>query len=107
MESDTPSTPGPRPCRRFRPGLIAARFGFGNFAPGQAFSFGAAGSSGPQPTPRNGSVRYTVTTVAPSAPAGSCPNPKWTASVTDVAFTGMATITLSEDGVVSDSVTVP
>ena len=79
----------------------------GNVAPGQAFSFDAAGSSGPQPTPRNGSVRYAVTTVAPSAPAGSCPNPKWTASVTDVAFGPTATITLSEDGVVSDSVTVP
>ena len=79
----------------------------GNVAPGQAFSFDAAGSSGPQPTPRNGSVRYTVTTAAPSAPAGSCPNPKWTASVTDVAFTGLATITLTEDGALSDSVTVP
>jgi hypothetical protein len=79
----------------------------GNVAPGQAFDFAAAGSSGPQPTPRNGQFRYTVTTVAPTAPAGSCPNPKWTASVTDVAFGATATITLSEDGVISDSVTVP
>jgi hypothetical protein len=78
----------------------------GNVAPGQTFDFTAAGSSGPQPTPRNGSVRYTLTTVAPSAPAGSCPNPQWTPSVVDVEFT-TATITLSEDGVVSDSVTVP
>jgi hypothetical protein len=79
----------------------------GNVAPGQAFSFAAAGSSGPFATPRNGQARYTVTTTAPSAPAGSCPNPKWTASVTDVAFTGTATITLFEDSTVSDSVTVP
>jgi hypothetical protein len=79
----------------------------GNVAPGQAFDFAAAGSSGPQPTPRNGQFRYTVTTVAPTAPAGSCPNPMWTATVTDVVFGATATITLSEDGVVSDMVTVP
>jgi hypothetical protein len=79
----------------------------GNVAPGQAFSFAAAGSSGPFATPRNGQARYTVTTNAPSAPAGSCPNPKWTASVTDVAFTGTATITLFEDSTVSDTATVP
>lgn len=79
----------------------------GNVAPGQAFSFSAAGSSGPFATPRNGQARYTVTTNAPSAPAGSCPNPKWTATVTDVAFTGTATITLFEDSTVSDTETVP
>jgi hypothetical protein len=78
----------------------------GNVAPGQSFTTTTAGSSGPQPTPRNGSARYTVTTVAPSAPPGSCPNSKWTATVTDVAFTS-ATITLSENGGVSDQVTVP
>ena len=79
----------------------------GNVAPGQAFSFTAAGSSGPFATPRNGQAKYTVTTTAPSAPAGSCPNPKWTATVTDVAFTTTATITLFEDSTVSDSETVP
>jgi hypothetical protein len=79
----------------------------GNVAPGQAFSFAAAGSSGPFPTPRNGQSPYTVTTNAPSAPAGSCPNPKWTASVTDVAFAATATITLFEDSTVSDTATVP
>jgi hypothetical protein len=78
----------------------------GNVAPGQSFSFTAAGSSGPFPTPRNGQSAYTVTTNAPVAPAGSCPNPKWTATVTDVTFT-TATLSLFEDSTLSDSVTVP
>jgi hypothetical protein len=78
----------------------------GNVAPGQSFSFTAAGSSGPFATPRNGQSAYTVTTNAPSAPAGSCPNPKWTATVTDVVFT-TATLTLFEDSTVSDTETVP
>jgi len=77
-----------------------------NPAPGQDFSFTAVGSSGPFPTPRNGQARVTVTSVAPSAPAGSCPNPQWTATVTDVEF-GDATLTLREDGTVSDTITVP
>jgi len=79
-----------------------------NPAPGQAFDFTAMGSSGPQPTPRNGQFRFTFATVAPTAPAGSCPNPQWTATVTDVDFSGTtATVTLTEDGVVSDTVMVP
>jgi hypothetical protein len=78
----------------------------GNVAPGQSFTTTAAGTSGPQPTPRNGSFRFDVDTTTPTAPAGSCPNPKWTATVVDVEF-GDATITLSEDGAVSDSITVP
>jgi hypothetical protein len=78
----------------------------GNVAPGQDFDFTAAGSSGPTPTPRNGQFRFTVTSVHPSAPAGSCPNPMWTATVVDVEFT-TATITLREDGAISDQVTVP
>jgi hypothetical protein len=78
----------------------------GNVAPGQSFDTTAAGTSGPQPTPRNGSFRFDVDTVTPTAPPGSCPNPKWTATVVDVEF-GNATITLEEDGVVSDTITVP
>jgi hypothetical protein len=75
-----------------------------NPAPGQAFDFTAVGTGGPQPTPRNGSVRFTVPTAAPSAPAGSCPNPKWTATVTDVDFSGTtAIVTLRENGNVSDT----
>src|ERR671918_388130 len=75
----------------------------GNVAPGQTFDFTAAGSSGPLATPRNGQAQYTVTTDAPSAPAGSCPNPRWTATVTDVQFT-TATISLFEDAALSDRV---
>jgi hypothetical protein len=78
----------------------------GNVAPGQSFSFTAAGSSGPFPTPRNGQSPYTVMTNAPVAPAGSCPNSKWTAVVTDVQFT-TATISLFEDSTLSDQTNVP
>jgi hypothetical protein len=78
----------------------------GNVAPGQSFTTNVAGSSGPQPTPRNGQFRFNVDTVTPTAPPGSCPNPQWTAEVVDVEF-GDATITLTEDGVVSDTITVP
>ena len=78
----------------------------GQVAPGQSFSFAGAGSTGDQLTPRNGQFRFTVATAAPTAPAGSCPNPMWTATVTDVHFTD-ATLTLFEDTTVSDTITVP
>jgi hypothetical protein len=78
----------------------------GNVAPGQNFSTTVTGTSGPFATPRNGQARFTVTSTAPTAPPGSCPNPQWTATVTDVTF-GPATITLFEDSTVSDTITVP
>jgi hypothetical protein len=78
----------------------------GNVAPGQSFTFAGAGSTGDQLTPRNGQFRFTVSTAAPAAPAGSCPNPMWTATVTDVHFTD-ATLTLFEDTTASDTITVP
>jgi len=78
----------------------------GQVAPGQSFSFAGAGSTGDQLTPRNGQFRFSVETVAPTAPPGSCPNPMWTATVTDVHFTD-ATLTLFEDSTVSDMITVP
>jgi hypothetical protein len=78
----------------------------GNVAPGQSFTTTTTGTSGPVPTPRNGQFRFDVTTTAPTAPPGSCPNPMWTATVTDVTFT-TATITLLEDSTQSDAVTVP
>lgn len=78
----------------------------GNVAPGQSFETDLSGSSGPFATPRNGQSRFTVSSNAPSAPAGSCPNSQWTAAVTDVEFTSDATITLFEDGAPSDVVTV-
>src|SRR5215218_10888829 len=49
----------------------------GNVAPGQSFTATSTGSGGPQPTPRNGSVTFSVSTTTPVAPAGSCPNSKW------------------------------
>jgi hypothetical protein len=78
----------------------------GNVAPGQTFDTEATGTSGPLATPRNGQFRFRVSTETPTAPAGSCPNPKWTATVTDVEF-GDATITLTEGDDVSDTITVP
>jgi hypothetical protein len=78
----------------------------GNVAPGQSFTTTTSGTGGPQPTPRNGQASFNVSTATPTAPAGSCPNPKWTATVTDVQFT-TATLTLVEDGTVSDTITVP
>jgi hypothetical protein len=76
----------------------------GNVAPGQNFSTTVTGTSGPFATPRNGQARFTVTSDAPTAPPGSCPNPMWTATVTDVTF-GPATVTLFEDSTISDQVT--
>jgi hypothetical protein len=78
----------------------------GQVAPGQSFSTTVTGTSGPFATPRNGQARFTITSDAPSAPPGSCPNPMWTATVVDVAFT-TATLTLFEDSTVSDTITVP
>jgi hypothetical protein len=79
----------------------------GNIAPGQDTSVDAAGSSGPQPTPRNGQFQFSITTVPPVVPnVPTCPNPGWTAIVTDVEF-GDATLSLFEDGVLSDQITVP
>jgi hypothetical protein len=78
----------------------------GNVAPGQSFTTTLVGTSGPLATPRNGQFRFNVESDTPTAPPRSCPNPKWTATVTDVEF-GDATITLTEDGTVSDTITVP
>jgi len=77
----------------------------GNVAPGQTTDATLTGSTGPQPTPRNGSFRFSFTTVSPPAPAESCPNSGWTATVVDIVFT-TATLQLIEDGVVSDERTV-
>jgi hypothetical protein len=79
----------------------------GNVAPGQNFTATVTGTSGPFATPRNGQAGFRVTSNAPTAPPGSCPNPMWTATVTDVIFTSDATVTLFEDSTVSDQVTVP
>jgi hypothetical protein len=81
----------------------------GNVAPGQDTEITATGTSGPLPTPRNGSFTFrdetTDTPIVPNTP--TCPNPQWRANVVDVVFDGTATLTLSEDGIVSDTITVP
>jgi hypothetical protein len=81
----------------------------GNVAPGQDTDIEATGTSGPLPTPRNGSFTFRdVTTDTPTVPNfPTCPNPQWTANVVDVVFDGTATLTLSEDGIVSDTIVVP
>jgi hypothetical protein len=78
----------------------------GNIAPGQNFTFTASGTTGTQTTPRNGQFSFTVTTAAPAAPANSCPNPGWTATVSDVDFSGAATLSLFEDNTLVDQVSV-
>jgi hypothetical protein len=80
----------------------------GNRAPGQDTDVTVAGTTDPQPTPRNGQFRYTITSDDPEPlpPTPTCPNESWTPEIVDVTFTD-ATLTLLEDGVVSDTVTVP
>lgn len=79
----------------------------GNIAPGQDTSVTATGSSGPLPTPRNGQYVFSIKTEPPTVPNfPTCPNPQWIAHVVDVTF-GDATLSLFEDGVLSDTVTVP
>jgi hypothetical protein len=80
----------------------------GNVAPGQDTAVTVAGTTDPLPTPRNGQFRYTLATDDPEPlpPTPTCPNAQWTPDIVDVTFT-TATITLLEDGVISDVVTVP
>ena len=80
----------------------------GNVAPGQDTAVTVAGTTTPLPTPRNGNFRYSITSDDPEPlPATpTCPNNQWTPNIVDVTFT-TATLTLLEDGVVSDTVTVP
>lgn len=79
----------------------------GNRAPGQDTDVTVAGTTGPLATPRNGQYQFSITTDAPMVTgAEACPNASWTAVVVDVMF-DEATLTLSEDGVPSDTITVP
>lgn len=80
----------------------------GNVAPGQDTAVTVAGTTEPQPTPRNGQFRYTITSDDPEPlpPTPTCPNNQWTPDIVDVTFT-TATLTLLENGNVSDTVTVP
>jgi hypothetical protein len=79
----------------------------GNVAPGQDTDVDVAGTSGPLATPRNGQFEFMLSTTAPSVPnTPTCPNASWTATVVDVEF-GDATLTLFENGNISDTITVP
>jgi hypothetical protein len=80
----------------------------GNVAPGQDTAVTVAGTTEPLPTPRNGQFQFTVETDDPEPlpPTPTCPNDQWTPNIVDVAFTE-ATLTLFEDGVLSDQVIVP
>ena len=78
----------------------------GNVAPGQDTAVTVAGTTTPQPTPRNGSVPVPSDDPEPLPATPTCPNNQWTPNIVDVTFT-TATLTLLEDGAVSDTVTVP
>jgi hypothetical protein len=79
----------------------------GNVAPGQDTAVDVAGTTGPLATPRNGQFQFTIETDDPEPlpPTPTCPNNQWVPNIVDVTFT-TATLTLLEDGVVSDTVTV-
>jgi hypothetical protein len=78
----------------------------GHRAPGQDTALTVAGTTGPLATPRNGQYVFSITTDHPTVPnVPTCPNPQWTAVVVDVAFT-TATLSLFENGVLSDQVVV-
>jgi hypothetical protein len=68
----------------------------GNVAPGQTFTTTVSGTQSGIEV-KNGRANFNVLTAAPTAPAGSCPNPQWTSTVTDVTFTS-ATITATQAG---------
>lgn len=85
---------------------VACRNPGGNVAPGQDTAVTVEGTTDPLPTPRNGQFRFSVDTDEPTVPnVPTCPNPQWQAEVVDVTFT-TATLTLFEDGQISDQITV-
>ena len=79
----------------------------GNVAPGQDTAVDVEGTSGLLPTPRNGNFTFEQTTDDPEPlpPTPTCPNDSWTPNIVDVTFTD-ATVTLLEDGAISDTITV-
>jgi len=79
----------------------------GNRAPGQDTEVTVEGTTGPLPTPRNGQFVFTIETddPGPLPPTPTCPNEMWTPEIVDVVF-DTATLTLFEDNVLVDEVTV-
>ena len=80
----------------------------GNVAPGQDTAVTVAGTTDPQPTPRNGRVNFMIESDDPEPlpPTPTCPNDQWTPNIVDVTFT-TATLSLFEDDVLSDQIVVP
>ena len=75
---------------------IVCRNPAGHVAPGQTRDVDVSGSQTITDV-KNGRVNFSVTTVAPTAPADACPNAKWTAAVTDVQFNS-ATLIIAQGG---------
>ena len=68
----------------------------GNVAPGQSFTTSVTGTQTDIEV-KNGRATFNLATATPTVdPAEACPNPRWTAIVTDVEFTE-ATITAIQD----------
>lgn len=86
---------------------VSCRNPGGNIAPGQNTAVTVAGTTSPLPTPRNGQFIFSITSDDPDPlPATpTCPNDRWTPIITGVTFT-TATLSLFEDGTLSDQVTV-
>jgi hypothetical protein len=68
----------------------------GNVAPGQDTEVTTTGSA-TLPSPKNGNLVFSVTTIEPSIPSSACPNNQWTAEATDVDF-GAGTLTVIQGG---------
>lgn len=78
----------------------------GNVAPGQDKEVMVQGTSDVLETPRNGRYEFVVSTNPPALDNSICPNDLWTPELLDVVFSGPATVSLFEDGVLSDSIEV-
>jgi len=73
----------------------------GNVAPGQDTAVSVSGFQ-VYPSPKNGNLVFSVSTVAPSIPSSACvasSGKQWSAAATDVAFSG-GVITVSQGGVI-------
>ena len=76
----------------------------GHRAPGLDTVVDVSGTTGPLQTPSNGQYTFSITTDTPDQlPSKVCPNEKWTPEIVDVVF-GDATLSLFEDGTLSDQV---